>query len=937
MKADGKQEYNSPELTKKYSGLFNQGNTCYLNSLLQCLFMTSKFREILFQWKYNEKNHGNIKDCIPFQLQKLFARLNNKYFIAESTEGLTKSFQWNENQVSEQHDIQELCRVLFDALEKSTENDFINYIFEGSTENVVKCLVCNFESIKTERFLDMSLPIRNEFDKIYNTSLEMALLNFLKEEYLTNDNKYFCEQCNTKVEAKKFSRFKTLPEILFIQLNRFDYDYISLCRKKIHDRVTFPDRLDFNNFLNHSYNEVNSIYTDEVLKNLALMNNLISSSTQSGDNDSIYNLYAIVIHAGNATNGHYYSYIKSFEDNNWYKFEDDKVYLASNEELFNSFGGADNSYNSSTAYCLLYKKTSSKTCDEFIIPQQINEIILEENDKIAETLRIREERLNTLKLKFILNSGTIYLEIKKQNTIKDLKIKLIEKGLVTINDSIEPNLEEKLKLFRIRLYHLNKKTEIYDNNDQVLEEAGFHHSNKTYTIEVRTSQEIFEEFDPNSMCFNIFIWNNAYSVKIKEAEEKGINLTEEIFQSIQFKINKKASLRLFKDQITQFLLNKHNLSAKEDKLIVFTKIDYGVNNFKIKDLFNIDNISQELKNKKLPYKNIIENELSNLNFFDQMNIYIEEEASIQNSKFNIFFEDKGLNVKILFNNIWTKNIKPKVGAYEFDNEIEIKKTKTLRSLKKRISEIINYDCNEFIMKKNSHNGSELKNLNETIDKYTSLQLKIFLEVGQPMKESEIKLNISICEEDHTQFNILPYKILKIADFSVDSLWSFKEMKKSIRKEIENMISLFDEKKPIKSIKITNEYLAEIIPRLKSLQWERIFIRDFINDKPTLFYNQNLDLKDYDIQTGKQIILFNVKNDKLQFEGKKTDSDAASFKVISKEKMHLTLRKWDPSSWSLSEPQEIFIPRKNYTYFDLNNDIISKMYNEIEVSYFIINL
>ena len=62
-----------------------------------------------------------------------------------------------------------------------------------------------------------------------------------------------------------------------------------------------------------------------------------------------------------------------------------------------------------------------------------------------------------------------------------------------------------------------------------------------------------------------------------------------------------------------------------------------------------------------------------------------------------------------------------------------------------------------------------------------------------------------------------------------------------------------------------------------------------------------------------------KNDKLMFEGKKSDNEIASYKVISKEKMHLTIRKWDPSTWSLTELQEIFIPRKNYSYFDLNND------------------
>jgi len=68
-----------------------------------------------------------------------------------------------------------------------------------------------------------------------------------------------------KVDALKLLKFEKLPKILFLQINRFDYDFITDTRKKLYDKFTFPKVLNFNHFLK-DYETIKKIYSAEKLK-----------------------------------------------------------------------------------------------------------------------------------------------------------------------------------------------------------------------------------------------------------------------------------------------------------------------------------------------------------------------------------------------------------------------------------------------------------------------------------------------------------------------------------------------------------------------------------------------------------------------------------------------------------------------------------------------
>lgn len=95
------------------AGLINAGSTCYLNSVLQCLYQTPEFLKLLF-----DIPEANATPVVK-ELKRLFSFMRHSSRTSLSTKDLLAAFGWANAQAHEQHDAHEFFSILLDALSKA--------------------------------------------------------------------------------------------------------------------------------------------------------------------------------------------------------------------------------------------------------------------------------------------------------------------------------------------------------------------------------------------------------------------------------------------------------------------------------------------------------------------------------------------------------------------------------------------------------------------------------------------------------------------------------------------------------------------------------------------------------------------------------------------------------------------------------------------------
>lgn len=327
------------EGTGGYVGLTNQGATCYLNSLLQTLFMTPEFTREVFRWRLDPDASAEERTrSIPHQLQMLFARLLTSECRAISTVGLTKSFCWDGDQVFVQHDVQELCRLLFDALEEAFAGTAdVTRLFRGQLIDFLACKPPHTHtSTRSDAFLDLQVAVRGFGSIRPIASVIEGLRFFLKPESLDGANQYELAP-GQKVDAWKGLRLAQLPPLLMVHLKRFEMDYATMRNVKVNDRVSFSQTLSFAKKCEQDCAKASQH------AGCAEAWDPVEPEQRAGECDGPtelveYELYSVLVHAGTATSGHYFAYIKDLSRSSWLKFDDATVSTASWADVESTFG-----------------------------------------------------------------------------------------------------------------------------------------------------------------------------------------------------------------------------------------------------------------------------------------------------------------------------------------------------------------------------------------------------------------------------------------------------------------------------------------------------------------------------------------------------------------------------------------------------------------------